>query len=83
MTKEHKETSEGDGYVHDFKCCAGFTGYTHLKTHQGFVLQLHLNKTVKKLIKNLYAKKTKKEEERKSPDEGLLMYALKIHPSFF
>lgn len=55
----------------------------HFKTRQGTVLQLHLNTTITKIffLKSLCLK-TKK-GERKSPDEGLLIYTFQIRPSLF
>ena len=34
ITKDHKETSEGDRYIHHSDCDDGFRGYKHVKTHQ-------------------------------------------------
>ena len=56
---------------------------THFKTRQGVVLQLSLNTTITKIFfKKSLCPKTKK-GERKSPDEGLLIYTFQIHASLF
>lgn len=52
MTKEHKGTSEDDGYVHDFECCAGFIGVHTLKNSSGDCVPVTY--TSIKVLKNLF-----------------------------